>query len=76
MSPAVKKLLDRVASWPDEDVEKLEDAARMIEAWRQGEYHASDDELLAIDEAIAQLDRGEAASEAQVRAAYAKFRGL
>ena len=76
MSPAVKKLLDRVASWPDEDVEKLEDAARMIEAWRRGEYHASDDELRAIDEAIAQLDRGEAASEAQVRAAYAKFRGV
>ena len=76
MSPAVKKLLDRVASWPDEDVEKLEDAARMIEAWRQGGYHASDDELRAIDEAIAQLDRGEVASEAQVRAAYAKFRGV
>jgi hypothetical protein len=76
MSPAVKKLLDRVASWPDEDVEKLEDAARMIEAWRQGEYDASDDELGAIDEAISQLDRGEAASEAQVRAAYAKFRGV
>ena len=65
MSPAVKTLLDRVASWPDEDVEKLEDAARMVEAWRQGEDHASDDELRAIDEAIAQLDRGEVASEAQ-----------
>jgi hypothetical protein len=75
MTPAVKKLLDRVASWPDDDVERLDAAARMIEAWRKGEYEASEDELLAIDEAVAELDRGEAASQAQVNAAYAKFRG-
>ena len=75
MTPAVKKLLDRVTSWPDDDVERLEDAARMIEAWRNGEYQASDDELQAIDEAIAQLDRGDMASEEQVISAYAKFRG-
>jgi hypothetical protein len=75
MTPAVKRLLDRVASWPDDDVQRLEDAARAIEAWRHGEYSASDEELQAIDEAIAQLDRGEVGSEAEVKSAYAKFRG-
>jgi len=74
MSKTAKQLLERVASWPDEDIEKLEEAARQIEAWRKGEYHASEDELRAIDEAIAELDRGEVASDEQVQAAFAKFR--
>jgi hypothetical protein len=74
MSKTAKQLLERVASWPEEDIEKLEQAARQIEAWRNGEYHATDEELRALDEAIAEIDRGEVASEAQVKAAYAKFR--
>jgi hypothetical protein len=75
MSPKVKIILDRVSSWPEEDIAKLDEAAREIEAWRRGEYHASEDELRAIDEALAELDRGEVASEAEVKAAFAKFRG-
>jgi hypothetical protein len=75
MTSAARQLLERVASWPDEDIVKLEEAAREIEALRTGEYHATEEELRAIDEAIAELDRGEVASDAQVRAAYAKFRG-
>ena len=71
-----QQLLERVASWPDEDIEKLDEAAREIEAWRSGEYRATEDELRAVDEAIAELDRGEVASEAQVKAAFAKFRGV
>jgi hypothetical protein len=74
MTSTTKRLLDLVASWPEEDIEKLEEAAREIEAWHSGEYHAGEDELRAIDEAIAQLDRGEVASEAEVKAAFAKFR--
>ncbi len=75
MNKSVQQLLERVASWPEEDIRKLEEAAREIEAWRRGEYHASDEELRAIDEAIAELDRGDVASDEQARAAYAKFRG-
>jgi hypothetical protein len=74
ITAATKKLLERVASWPEEDIEKLEEAAREIEAGRTGEYHATEDELRAIDEAIAQLDRGEVASDAEVAAAFAAFR--
>jgi len=75
MSKSVQQLLERVASWPEEDIRKLEEAAREIEAWRRGDYHASVEELRAIDEAITELDRGDVASDEQVRAAYAKFRG-
>ena len=75
MTPATKKLLEQVESWPPEDQEELAEYARDIEARRAGIYHATPDELAAIDEAIAELDRGEVASEAEVRAAFAKFRG-
>jgi hypothetical protein len=74
MSPKVKDILERVSSWPEEDIEKLDEAAREIEAVRRGVYYATDDELRAIDEALAELDRGEVASEAQVKAAFAKVR--
>jgi hypothetical protein len=76
MTKTARQLLQRVASWPEEDVETLEAFARHIEARRTGEYHPSHDELRAIDEAIAELDRGEVASEAEVNAAYAKLRGV
>jgi hypothetical protein len=41
---------------------------------RRSEYRASDHELRAIDEAIAELDRGERASADEVEAAFASFR--
>jgi hypothetical protein len=76
MGQNAKQWLERVASWPEEDIEKLEQAAREIEAWRSGEYQATEDELRAIDEAIAEFDRGEAVSDRQVRTAFAKFRSV
>jgi hypothetical protein len=74
MTKTAKQLLERVASWPEEGIEKLKEAARQIEAWRAGEYDASEEELRAIDEAIAELDRGEVATPEQVKAAFAAFR--
>ena len=74
MNKSAQRLLERVTSWPEEDIQKLEEAAREIEAWRRGEYQPSDEELRAIDEAIAELDCGEVASDAQVKAAFATFR--
>jgi hypothetical protein len=75
MTPKTQKLLEQVQSWPEEDQDKLAEYARDIEARRTGVYYAAPEELQAIDEAIAELDRGEVASEAEVRAAFAKFRG-
>jgi predicted transcriptional regulator len=74
MTPNTKRLLAQVETWPEEDQEELAACAREIEARRSGVYHATSEELRAIDEGIAELDRGEVASEAEVRAAFAKFR--
>jgi hypothetical protein len=71
----LKTLLERAETWPEEDQNELAEVARDIEARRTGVYHATPEELAAIDEATAELDRGEVASEAEVRAAFAKFRG-
>jgi hypothetical protein len=75
MTSTTKRLLEQVESWPQEDQEEFAEYAREIEARRSGVYHATPEELAAIDEAIAELDRGEAASETEVRAAFAKVRG-
>jgi hypothetical protein len=75
MTPKTQKLLEQMQSWPEEDQDELAEYARDIEARRTGVYSATAEELRAIDEAIAELDRGEVAGEADVRAAFAKFRG-
>jgi predicted transcriptional regulator len=62
-----QQLLERVARWPDEDLDKLGEAMRAIEAWRSGEYHATEDELREIDAGLAELDRGEIATDEEVR---------
>ena len=74
MTPRAKKLLEKLESWPEEDQEELVEYAREIEARRTGEYHATPEELEAIDEALGQVARGEVASKEKIEAAFAKFR--
>jgi len=74
MTPMTKKLLEQVESWPAEDQQELAEYAREIEARRTGVYHASPEELAAIDEALGQVARGELASREEAEAAFAKFR--
>ena len=51
MSPAVKTILERVATWPEQDQEELADVAREIEARRTAVYVLDEDEKAAIDKA-------------------------
>jgi len=51
MSPAIKQLLQHVASWPQEDQEELAEVARYIEARRTGVYRATAEELKSLDDA-------------------------
>jgi hypothetical protein len=71
MSPAVKSILERVASWPAEDQEELSELARAIEARRSGVYRLSDEERVAIDAAR----RSPLVSDDEVEAFW-KRRGL
>jgi hypothetical protein len=71
MSPAVKELLQHVASWPEEDQEELAELAREIEARRTGVCVLNDDERAAISDS----ERGEFASDRDV-AAFWKRHGI
>ncbi len=67
-------MLARIERWPEKDQEELAQIAIEIEARRHRVYHATSDELRAIDEALAPVERGEVASEQEVEAVFAKYR--
>ena len=67
----VKAVLERVPTWPEDRQQELAEVALEIEAELAGAgYDAALDELAAIDEGLA----GEAASDEEVKAAFALFR--
>jgi hypothetical protein len=66
----INAVLEGVRSWPTEDQEELVEIAREIEARRTGSYHATPEELQAIDEA----DRSGIATDEEVEAAFRAFR--
>jgi hypothetical protein len=67
----VKAILKRVPSWPEDRQQELAEIALEIEADLAGaDYEATPDELAAIDEGLAE----EAASDEEVKAAFALFR--
>jgi hypothetical protein len=70
MTATTRKLLEQVASWPQEDQDELAEYARDIEARRSGVYRATPEEFKAIDEA----DRSGIATEEEVEAAFRTFR--
>jgi hypothetical protein len=76
--PTTKRtiLMDRLASMPEQLLDEVEEALDGIEElYRASAYPASPDELAAIDEARSQFARGEVATDEEVEAAFAKFRG-
>jgi hypothetical protein len=67
----IKAVLERVPTWPEARQQELVEIALEIEAELAGTaYDATPDELAAIDEGLG----GEAASEDEVKAAFAVFR--
>lgn len=67
----LKEILDRVLTWPAERQDELAQIALEISAELEGkDYHATSDELKAIDEGL----EGGVASDAEVEAAFATFR--
>lgn len=71
----LKNLLERVQAWPEEAQDELVAVANQIENELQSRaYHATRDELQIIDAAIASIDAGKVATDAEIQAAFAKFR--
>lgn len=73
MSPAAKQILEKIASWPEEDQEELAEVAREIEARRTGVYEMTESERLAVEEGLAQIDRGEFVSEEEMQSFWKRF---
>jgi len=73
--PRLKNIIDQIASWPEEDQDELAEYARDIEARRTGVYVMTDDERAAVEEGLAQLDRGEFVPAEEVEAFW-KRRGV
>ena len=70
----LKDLMERVRNWPETAQDELVAVASQIESeLRGGEYLAMREELRIIDAAIASIDSGEAATDLEIEAAFAKF---
>lgn len=74
VSPAIKTLLEQVASWPQEDQEELADYAREIEAPRAGLYRLSDAEREGVERGLKAMREGRFASDERVAAIFGKAR--
>jgi hypothetical protein len=68
MKTKLKEVLERIESWPEADQEELTEYAEYIES-RGKAYHATAEELQALDEA----DRSGVASDQEVEAAFRSF---
>jgi hypothetical protein len=67
----IKAVLDRVSTWPQERQRELAEIALEMEAGMTGgEYHATPEELEAIDQGLL----GDPASGKEVEAAFKTFR--
>ena len=69
----LRRLLERAQTWPEEAQNELVAVADQIERELHGDYVATQEELKVLDAAVASIDAGEAATEAEVRTAFAKF---
>jgi predicted transcriptional regulator len=73
MNAPLRKLLEKVEAWPADDQAELIEYAREIESRRKGVYVLSDDEREAIEEGLAQADRGEFATDEEIAALFKRY---
>jgi len=75
MVMALKALIERAQTWPEEAQEELAQVAREIEAGiAGGTYRASPAELAGIDRGLRDAEAGKFASEDEVEAVFSKHR--
>ena len=74
MTDLMEKALAAVSRWPRERQDEAAEMLLALDRLGSAGYVAGADELVAIDEALEQGKRGEFATEAEVEAAFARFR--
>ena len=70
MNKRLATLLERVSAWPEEAQVELARIIDEIERQRSEIYHLSEEENAAIDEGVAQADRGEFVSDEEMAAFF------
>ena len=73
MTKLMDKALDAVRRWPSERQNEAAELLLALDTLGDGAYAASDEELTAIDEALAEVARGERATPVEVEEAFARF---
>ena len=74
MTDLMEKAIASVRGWPARQQDEAAEILLALHRLGPDSYVASDDELHAIDEALAQIEAGEYATDAEVDAAYSRFR--
>jgi hypothetical protein len=74
MTDLMDKAIASVRSWPARQQDEAAEILLALDRLGADAYVASDDELRAIDEALAQVEAGEYATDAEIEAAYSRFR--
>jgi hypothetical protein len=74
MTDLMEKAIASVRRWPARQQDEAAEILLALDRLGAERYLASDDELLAIDGALAQIEAGEYATDAEVEAAFSRFR--
>jgi hypothetical protein len=74
MRQTLRELFERAETWPEQAQAELIELGLEIEAEHRGVYHASPEELEAIDAALSEIEQGQAISEEDAEAMFAKPR--
>jgi hypothetical protein len=76
MSPTDKKLLQEIASWPEEDQQEIVEVAREIESRHTGIYRMSGTERAAVRQGVDAATAGHFAPEHEMEEYYRLHRGV
>jgi hypothetical protein len=74
MTDLMEKAIASVRSWPARQQDEAAEILLALDRLGADAYVAGEDELLAIDEALAQIEAGEYATDAEIKTAYSRFR--
>lgn len=75
MIKALEQAIEKVKALPQERQEYAAEVLEEIASADDAVYPLSDEERRLVREGLAELDRGEVASETDVRAVFDKYRG-
>lgn len=75
MIKVLENAIEKIKALPEERQRLAADLLEQLAADANGDvHHLSDEEWRALDEGLAELDRGEAATDLEVRAVFDKYR--